>query len=56
MVCCRLDSAFYHHKVIAAIRTAKAQFSITARTDRAVQRAIAEITYTAFTRRPAGTR
>ena len=40
---CRLDSAFYNHKVVAAIRTAKAQFSITARMDRAVQKAIAQI-------------
>jgi hypothetical protein len=40
---CRLDSAFYNHKVIAAISSAKAQFSITARMDRAVQKAVAGI-------------
>ena len=40
---CRLDSAFYNHKVIAAILTAKAQFSITARMDPAIQVAIAGI-------------
>jgi len=40
---CRLDSAFYNYKVIAAIINAKAQFSITARMDRAVQKAIAGI-------------
>jgi len=40
---CRLDSAFYNHKVVAAIRHAKAQFSITARMDKAVQKAISAI-------------
>jgi hypothetical protein len=40
---CRLDSAFYNHKVVAAIRHAKAQFSITARMDKAVQKAISSI-------------
>ena len=30
---CRLDSAFYNHSVVAAIRKAGAQFSITARMD-----------------------
>jgi Transposase DDE domain group 1 len=40
---CRLDSAFYNHSVIAAIRKGRAQFSITARMDRAVQKAIAGI-------------
>ena len=40
---CRLDSAFYNHKVVAAIRHAKAQFSITARMDKAVQKAIGSI-------------
>jgi Transposase DDE domain group 1 len=40
---CRLDSAFYNHKVVAAIMHAKAQFSITARMDKAVQKAIATI-------------
>src|SRR5664280_364295 len=40
---CRFDSAFYNHKVIAAIRHAKAQFSVTARMDKAVQKAIGSI-------------
>jgi hypothetical protein len=40
---CRLDSAFYNHSVIWAIRKAKAQFSITARMDKAVQKAVAGI-------------
>ena len=40
---CRLDSAFYNHSVVAAIRKAGAQFSITARMDRAVQKAVAGI-------------
>ena len=40
---CRLDSAFYNHKVIAAIRHAKAQFSVTARMNKAVQKAIGSI-------------
>jgi len=40
---CRLDSAFYNHKVVGAIRKAGAQFSITARMDRAVQKAISSI-------------
>ena len=40
---CRLDSAFYNHSVIRAIRNAKAQFSITARMDKAVQKAVAAI-------------
>jgi Transposase DDE domain group 1 len=40
---CRLDSAFYNHSVVAAIRRAGAQFSITARMDKAVQKAIAGI-------------
>ncbi|MEP6560073.1 MAG: IS1380 family transposase [Nakamurella sp.] len=40
---CRLDSAFYNHKVVTAIMNAKAQFSITARMDQAVQKAIAAI-------------
>ena len=40
---CRLDSAFYNHKVVAAIRHAKAQFSITARMNKAVQKAISSI-------------
>ena len=40
---CRLDSAFYNHSVIAAISSARAQFSITARMDPAVQKAVAGI-------------
>ena len=40
---CRLDSAFYNHKVITAILTAKAEFSVTARMDQAIQAAIAGI-------------
>src|SRR5450755_2694897 len=40
---CRLDSAFYNHSVVAAIRKAGAQFSITARMDKAVQKAISAI-------------
>jgi hypothetical protein len=40
---CRLDSAFYNHCVVRAIRKARAQFSITARMDQAVQKAIAGI-------------
>jgi hypothetical protein len=39
----RADSAFYGRDVIAAIRRAKARFSITARQDVAVRRAIASI-------------
>ncbi len=42
-ICCRLDSAYYNHRVVAAIKTAGARFSITARMDNAVQRAIAGI-------------
>jgi hypothetical protein len=38
-----LDSAFYNHSVITAILTGRAQFSITARMDRAVQKAISGI-------------
>jgi hypothetical protein len=40
---CRLDSAFYNHSVVTAILTARAQFSITARMDKAVQKAISGI-------------
>jgi hypothetical protein len=40
---CRLDSAFYSHTVLTAILTAKAQFSTTARLDKAVQKAISRI-------------
>ena len=43
VICCRLDSAYYNHRVIAAITTASARFSVTARMDRAVQNAIAGI-------------
>ena len=43
MIRCRLDSAFYNHSVIAAIRKTRAQFSITGRMVRAVQKAIAAI-------------
>ena len=45
---CRLDSAFYNHSVVTAILTAKAQFSITARMDKAVQKAISGIPETAW--------
>jgi hypothetical protein len=45
----RADSAFYGHDVIAAIRRAKARFSITARQDVAVKRAIASIAEQAWT-------
>ena len=46
----RADSAFYGHDTIAAIRRAKARFSITARQDVAVKRAIAAIADDAWTR------
>lgn len=45
----RADSAFYGHDVITAIRRAKARFSITARQDAAVRRAIASIDEDAWT-------
>src|SRR5450755_3165985 len=45
---CRLDSACYNHSVVAAIRKARAQFSITARMDRAVQKAVAGISEDAW--------
>jgi hypothetical protein len=45
---CRLDSAFYNHSVVAAILTGKAQFSITARLDKAVLKAISGIPETAW--------
>jgi hypothetical protein len=45
----RADSAFYGYEVIAAIRRAKARFSITARQDVAVKRAIAAISEDAWT-------
>ncbi len=40
---CRLDSAFFNHNVVAAIMKGRAQFSITARLDKAVQKAISSI-------------
>jgi hypothetical protein len=40
---CRLDSPFDNHSVVTAILTGKAQFSITARLDKAVQKAISGI-------------
>jgi hypothetical protein len=45
---CRLDSAFYNHSVVTAILTGKAQFSITARLDKAVHKAISDIPETAW--------
>ena len=42
-ICCRLDSAFYNHSVVAAILAGKARFSITARMDKAVIKAITGI-------------
>jgi Transposase DDE domain group 1 len=45
----RADSAFYRRDVIAAIRRAGAHFSITARQDAAVRRAIASIPDDAWT-------
>jgi len=45
----RADSAFYGHDVIAAVRRQGACFSITARQDRAVRRAIAGIKEDAWT-------
>ena len=45
----RADSAFYGRGVIAAISRAKARFSITARQDLAVKRAIAAISEDAWT-------
>jgi hypothetical protein len=42
-VCCRLDSAFYNHSVVSAILAGKARFSITARMDKAVRKAITGI-------------
>jgi hypothetical protein len=45
----RADSAFYGRDVIAAIGRAKARFSITARQDTAVKRAIAAISEDAWT-------
>lgn len=48
LVIVRADSAFYGHDVIAAIGRAGARFSITARLDPAVRRAIAAIPDTAW--------
>ena len=45
----RADSAFYGHDVIAAIGRASARFSVTARQDVAVKRAIAAISEDAWT-------
>jgi hypothetical protein len=42
-ICCRLDSAFYNHSVVNAILAGKARFSITARMDKAVMKAITGI-------------
>lgn len=50
MIRARLDSAFYNHSVIAAILAGKAQFSITARMDKAVQKAISSMPDTAWVR------
>jgi hypothetical protein len=49
LVIVRADSAYYGHDVIAAIGRAGARFSITARKDPAVQRAIASIPEGAWT-------
>src|SRR5450755_3834240 len=40
---CRVESAFYNHPVVAAIKKGRGQFSIPARMDRGVQKAIAGI-------------
>lgn len=45
---CRLDSAYYTHKVVAAVLRGKAQFSITAWMDRAVTKAISAIPESAW--------
>jgi hypothetical protein len=49
MITVRADSAFYNHKVIAAARRGGARFSITARQDPAVRRAITAIGEDAWT-------
>ena len=49
LVIVRADSAFYNHRVIAAVRRGKARFSITARLNRSVLRAIASIDEAAWT-------
>src|SRR5450830_1239424 len=48
LVTVRADSAYYNHDVIAAARTGGARFSITARMDPAVSRAITQIPDTAW--------
>src|SRR5665811_1886784 len=48
VVTVRSDSAYYNHDVIAAARTGGARFSITARMDPAVTRAITQIPDTAW--------
>src|SRR3954451_1134647 len=45
----RADSAFYNHRVVAAARRGGARFSVTARMDLAVRRAIATIEEQAWT-------
>ncbi len=49
LVVLRADSAFYSHDVIAAARRAKVRYSITARMNPAVSKAIASIEETAWT-------
>jgi hypothetical protein len=49
MIVLRADSAFYNHKVVGAARRGGARFSITARMDPAVRRAIAAIGENAWT-------
>ena len=49
LVIVRADSAFYAAEVVAAIRRGRARFSITARKDLAVERAIASIPDRAWT-------
>jgi hypothetical protein len=49
LITVRADSAFYNHKVVAAARRGGARFSVTARMDPAVRRAIAAIGEDAWT-------
>jgi hypothetical protein len=49
LITVRADSAFYNHKMVAAARRGGARFSITARMDPAVRRAIAAIGEDAWT-------
>jgi hypothetical protein len=49
MITVRADSAFYNHRVVAAARRGGARFSITARLDPAVRRAITAIGEDAWT-------